>query len=80
MDLCASQKKETPKDLDRIPVEYVESAVQWLKAQGYMKIGIDGTSKGSEMALVAASTFTEISCVIVRVPSHFVSEGLKTTN
>ena len=39
-------------------------------------IGIDGTSKGSEMALLAASMFPELSCAIVRVPSHFVSEGL----
>ena len=68
--------KETPKELSRVPVEYVESAVAWLKQQGYGKVGIDGTSKGSEMALVAASMFPDISCVIVRVPSHFVSEGL----
>ncbi len=68
--------KQTPKDLSSVPVEYVESAVKWLQSQGYQYIGIDGTSKGSEMALVAASMFPDISCVIVRVPSHFVSEGL----
>ena len=68
--------KETPKELSHVPVEYVESAIRWLKQQGYQKIGIDGTSKGSEMALIAASMFPELSCVIVRVPSHFVSEGL----
>ncbi|MBR4164568.1 MAG: hypothetical protein IKR11_13685 [Solobacterium sp.] len=68
--------KQTPKELSRVPVEYVERAVAWLKEQGYQKIGIDGTSKGSEMALIAASLFSDISCVIVRVPSHFVSEGL----
>ena len=49
---------------------------KWLKKLGYKQIGIDGTSKGSEMALIAASLFPELSCVIVRVPSHFVSEGL----
>jgi esterase/lipase len=69
--------KGTQPFLDRVPVEYVEHAIQWLKAQGYQKIGIDGISKGSEMALVAASMFPEISCVIARVPSYFVSEGLK---
>ena len=68
--------KETPKELSHVPVEYVESAIRWLKEQGYKRIGIDGTSKGSEMALIAASMFHDISCVIVRVPSHFVSEGL----
>lgn len=68
--------KETPKELSHVPVEYVEAAIKWLKQQGYQKIGIDGTSKGSEMALIAASIFPDLSCVIVRVPSHFVSEGL----
>ena len=68
--------KQTGKFLDRVPVEYVENAIQWLKEQGYRKIGIDGMSKGSEMALLSASMFSELSCVIARVPSYFVSEGL----
>lgn len=68
--------KGTQPFLDRVPVEYVERAIKWLNEQGYERIGIDGTSKGSEMALIAASMFDDLSCVIVRVPSHFVSEGL----
>lgn len=68
--------KETPKELVSVPVEYVENAIKYLKQQGYQKIGIDGMSKGSEMALLAASMFPDISCVIARVPSYFVSEGL----
>ena len=71
--------KQTQKDLDRVPVEYVERAVIWLKKRGYKNIGIDGTSKGSEMALLAASLIPEISCVIARVPSFFISEGLSGT-
>ena len=74
--LALFKTKQTPRELSRVPVEYVERAIAWLKQQGYEKIGIDGTSKGSEMALVAASLFPALSCVIVRVPSHFVSEGL----
>ena len=74
--LALFKTPQTPKDLSRVPVEYVEKAIAWGKKQGYEKIGIDGTSKGSEMALIAASMFPELSCVIVRVPSHFVSEGL----
>lgn len=69
--------KGTQPDLDKVPVEYVEEAITWLKNQGYKRVGIDGMSKGSEMALVAASMFSDISCVIARVPSYFVSEGLK---
>lgn len=67
---------QTPKNLSGVPVEYVENAIRWLKKQGYEKIGVDGMSKGSEMALVAASMFPDISCVVARVPSYFVSEGL----
>ena len=68
--------KQTEKNLDRIPLEYVEFAIRWLKKLGYRRIGIDGTSKGSELALLCASLFPDISCVIARVPSYFVSEGL----
>ena len=74
--LALFKTSQTPKDLSRVPVEYVENAIGWLKKQGYERIGVDGMSKGSEMALVAASMFPELSCVIARVPSHFVSEGL----
>ena len=59
--------RQTPKDLSRVPVEYVENAIAWLKKQGYERIGVDGMSKGSEMALVAASMVPELSCVIARV-------------
>ena len=74
--LALFKTKQTPKELSRVLVEFVEKAIVWLKKQGYQQVGIDGTSKGSEMALVAASLFSDLSCVIVRVPSHFVSEGL----
>ena len=74
--LALFRTKQTPGELSRVPVEYVEKAIAWLKKLGYERIGIDGTSKGSEMALVAASMFSDLSCVIARVPSHFVSEGL----
>ena len=74
--LALFKTRQTPKDLSRVPVEYVENAVVWLKKQGYERIGVDGMSKGSEIALVAASMLPELSCVIARVPSHFVSEGL----
>ena len=37
---------------------------------------MDGISKGSEYALVAASYFDDITCVVARVPSYFISEGM----
>ncbi|MBQ5439867.1 MAG: hypothetical protein IIT49_03700, partial [Clostridia bacterium] len=68
--------KQTRKNLDRVPLEYIENSIKWLKSRGYNKIGIDGASKGSELALLCAAKFEKISCVIARVPSYFVSEGL----
>lgn len=70
--------KETQKNLDRVPIEYIRFAIAWLKEHGYEQIGIDGTSKGSEIALLAATMFSDLSCAIARVPSHFISEGLVT--
>ena len=74
--LALFKTKETNKDLDRVPLEYAEHAIRFLKEEGYQRIGIDGMSKGSEFALIAASMFSDISFVIARVPSYFVSEGL----
>jgi dienelactone hydrolase len=68
--------KQTPKTLSEIPVEYIESAVSWLKAQGYGKVAVDGISKGAELALLAASLIPDITCVIARSPSYFVCEGI----
>lgn len=70
--------KHTPKALDRIPLETVESAIGWLRQRGYGKIGIEGASKGAEYALAAAIQFPELlSCVIVKTPSWFYSEGMR---
>ena len=76
MSLALFKTKQTSRDLVSVPVEYVERAIRYLKDHGYKKIGIDGASKGSEMALIAGSMFPDISCVIARVPSYYVSEGL----
>ena len=79
LELALFKTKQTQKNLDCVPIEYVERAVKWLKRLGYQKIGIDGTSKGSELALIAGSMFPDITCVIARVPSYFVSEGLRVS-
>lgn len=69
--------KHTKKTLDRIPLEIVQEALLWLKNEGYEKVGIEGVSKGAEYALAAAIAFPQISCVIVKTPSWFYSEGLR---
>jgi dienelactone hydrolase len=66
----------TPKHLKEIPVEYIGKVIQWLKKCGYEKIGIEGFSKGTEYAMACAVAYPEITCVILKTPSWFYSEGL----
>lgn len=61
-----------PPWLHRIPFEYFEAALAWLAAQSRVdsaRIGMLGISRGAELALLLASTFSEIRCVIACAPS-----------
>lgn len=56
-----------PHAMSRIPLEYFETAVIWLKAQDGIdpgRIGMIGTSRGGEGALLAAAHLPEITSVI----------------
>lgn len=75
--LALFKTRQTGKNLDRIPVERVGKTIAWLKKQGYHKIGIEGISKGTEYAMAAAIRYKELSCVILKTPSWYYSEGLK---
>lgn len=69
--------KHTGKDLNMIPVERIKAGINWLKDKGYKKIAVDGTSKGAEYAFACAINYPEdVSCVIVKTPSWFYSEGM----
>lgn len=72
--------RHTRKNLVRIPLEIVQSAIFYLTEKGYDRIGIVGASKGAEYALAAAIAFPTLSCVIVKTPSWFYSEGMKNGN
>lgn len=69
--------KGLPKEMYRIPVEYVERAVQELKSNGFHKIAIHGISTGASYALLSASLIHDISCVLAIVPYDYVMEGVK---
>lgn len=68
--------RHTPKSLSNIPSEYIDKAVVYLKKQGYDKIAIQGVSKGTEYALLAAANNPQITCIILKAPSWFYGEGL----
>lgn len=68
--------RHSERNLDRIPLERIYNAIVWLQRNGYKDIAVEGVSKGAEYALAAAIEFPQLSCVIVKTPSWFYSEGL----
>lgn len=68
-----------PKDLDRVPLESIIKAVEWLAAQPGVdanRIGIIGGSKGAELALLVASHTPRIKSVIAFAPSSVAYESI----
>ena len=65
-----------PKLLKEQPVDVIEKAALWLKAQGYEKIGLWGVSMGGCLALLAGSLLPElISCVVASAPMEMVPQA-----
>jgi len=70
--------KETPKILEKISIEDVHNAI--VKATQHTKvnaeqIAIVGGSRGGDLALLIASYYDDIDCVVSLVPSHAVFPG-----
>ncbi len=64
-----------PSDLQNIPLEYFETAIQWLQAQPRVRgdtIGVMGRSRGGELALLLGATFPILKAVVAHVPSGFI--------
>jgi dienelactone hydrolase len=62
-----------PPELDRIPLEYFGRAIDFLGAQPGVDstaIGVLGTSKGAEAALLVASRDPRVRAVVAYAPSH----------
>lgn len=71
--------EDLPKELINIPLDYIEKAISWLSANPNVnptKVGIFGTSKGGELALLSASMFSSIKAVVGYVPSGVVYPGI----
>lgn len=56
-------------------LEWIECAVERLKAYGNRKIGIVGVSTTGMVALVSASLFPDITLTIAMTPPDFIMEG-----
>jgi dienelactone hydrolase len=70
-----------PTELERVPLEYVEHALTWLRLQPDVdpeRVGVGGVSKGSELALLIASLRPEIHAVAAFAPSGVVFQSIAT--
>lgn len=68
-----------PGELERIPLETVDRAVEWLRKQPGVDpnvIAIVGVSKGAELALLSASRNPRIRAVIAIAPSSVAFQNL----
>jgi len=65
------------KGLHSWPLEQVEDAVLFLKAAGFVKIGICGMSSGSNMALSAAARIPDLTLTIAMTPMDWVYWGTR---
>src|SRR4029450_9175270 len=67
-----------PTDLSQIPLEYFNQAIQWLQVHPAVdgdRLGVFGSSRGGEAALVIGASFPAIKAVVANVPSHVVWQG-----
>jgi len=79
--LAYFKMENLPEHLLEIPVETVERGIQWLLAQSCVrpgKVGVMGSSKGAELALLTTSGCQQIGAVVAVAPSGIVFQGLGT--
>jgi dienelactone hydrolase len=64
-----------PELLEEIPIEYFKKAIDWMASNPNVledKIGLVGTSKGAEAALIVGSFYSQIKFVVGYSPSSVV--------
>lgn len=67
-----------PQQLANISLEYFAPAIRWLREQEGVRpdrIGVVGTSRGGELALLLGATYPDIRAVVGYVPSGLVWTG-----
>lgn len=74
----APELPELPAAFSMIPVERLQQAYDWLAQQPEVdpkRVGLMGTSKGAEFALLAGTRFPWLKAIAAMVPSDVVWEG-----
>ncbi len=77
--LAYFRAEHLPEALAEIPLEYFETAIRWLQAHPAVAgrpVGVMGTSRGGELALLLGATFAEFRAVVGYVPSGVVHAGI----
>jgi nucleolar protein 56 len=67
-----------PTDLQQIPIEYFEGAIDWLLDHDHVagdRVGVVGWSKGGELVLVLGAYLNTVGAVVGYVPSGLIWEG-----
>jgi dienelactone hydrolase len=70
--------KGLPSTLSNIPIEYFGNALDWLASQPSVdpdRIGVLGSSRGAELALLLGVTFQHLRTVVAYMPSNVVWGG-----
>ncbi|KMK75327.1 acyl-CoA thioesterase/bile acid-CoA:amino acid N-acyltransferase family protein [Alkalihalobacillus pseudalcaliphilus] len=80
-DLAYFNQEGVPKNLESIPLEYFEQAIQLLQTQtnNQDKVALIGYSRGAELALLLASEFNQFSAVIAGAPGAYITSGLRNS-
>ncbi len=74
---------ELPPAIDRIPIEYFTSAIDFIARQPFVdpeRIGFVGGSKGGELALLLGSLDKRLHAVCAIVPSHVVWQSARAVD
>ena len=69
-----------PSNLNQIPIESIEEALQYLKRLEFVdasNIGIYGRSKGAELSLLSLTKYSGLKCAVLNSPSDRVYEGIR---
>lgn len=73
--LAYSGIEKLPRQVNKIPLEYFETAINWLQSQDMItkdKIAVLGTSKGAELGLLLGANFPVIRAVVAYSPSAVI--------
>ncbi len=79
LDLVYHGQPPLPRALEKIPLEYAKEAIDWATRQPGVdasRIGVFGTSKGAEYALLLASKYPGIKAVAAWTPSSVAWAGI----